>query len=144
MPVEIEARLRQFIEMHRVAHLATVDAASHPSVIPICYVFLNDSFYSAIDEKPKTSPPRRLRRIQNISDNPNVALVVDDYSEDWSSLAYLHIRGRAEILEPDAGEEHVAAIAALRSKYPQYRSMRIDQRPIIKLVPDSVRFWSAS
>ena len=141
--MEIERHVQQFIESHRVAHLATVDVQGRPYVIPICYIFKNGAFYSVIDEKPKRLPPGRLRRIENIRHNPNTALVIDDYSEDWSSLAYLHVRGRAAVLEPDTADEHTSAIEALRDKYPQYRSMKIDLQPVIKLVPEKVRFWSA-
>ena len=141
--MEIEPRIRRFIETHRVAHLATVNAEGHPSVIPICYAFPDGVFYSAIDEKPKTLSSSRLQRIQNIRSNPNAALVIDDYSEDWEALAWLHVRCLAEILEPGATDEHSTAIAALRVRYPQYSSMRIESRPVIKLVPQRLRFWSA-
>src|SRR5581483_7992007 len=100
-------------------------------------------FYSVIDEKPKTLSAGKLQRIRNIRSNPNAALVIDDYSEDWARLAYLHVRCLAEILEPQATQEHAAAIAALRARYPQYSSMRIELRPVIKLVPQRFRFWSA-
>ena len=61
---------------------------------------------------------RRLKRVLNIMANPNVALVIDDYSEDWSALAYVLIQGVAEILE--TGDEQRQAEALLRDKYPQY------------------------
>jgi PPOX class probable F420-dependent enzyme len=141
--MELEPRLHKFIESHRVAHLATVDAHGRPSVVPVCYAFINGTFYSVIDEKPKTVRSSRLRRIENIRSNPNVALVIDDYSEDWQRLAYVHVRGRAAIIEPDAGDEYAAAIVALRQKYPQYRSMKIEVQPMIRLVPENMRFWSA-
>ena len=143
MPLEIEPQIRRFIESHRVAHLATATAQGRPSVIPICYAFPDAVFYSVIDEKPKTVSSNQLQRIQNIRSNPNIALVIDDYSEDWESLAYLHVRCLAEILEPGTTQEHSVAITALRAKYPQYSSMQIDARPVIKLVPQRVRFWSA-
>ena len=143
MPLEIEPQIRRFIEIHRVAHLATANAQGRPSVIPICYAFPDAVFYSVIDEKPKTVSSNQLQRIQNIRSNPNVALVIDDYSEDWEALAYLHVRCLAEILEPDTTQEHSVAIIALRARYPQYSSMQIDARPVIKLVPQQVRFWSA-
>ena len=143
MPLEIEPQIRRFIESHRVAHLATANAQGRPSVIPICYAFPDAVFYSVIDEKPKTVSSNQLQRIQNIRSNPNVALVIDDYSEDWEAIAYLHVRCLAEILEPGTTQEHSVAITALRAKYLQYSSMHIDARPVIKLVPQRVRFWSA-
>ena len=144
MAIKIEERVTQFINAHRVARLATVDALGRPAVIPICYVFDGTSFYSAIDQKPKRVDLRQLQRIRNIRINPNVALVIDDYSENWSELVYVLVHGVAKIIDPNesVSAEQSTAIAALRSKYEQYRSMVIDRNPIIKIVPNRVRLWS--
>ena len=146
MALEIEERIVQFINSHRVARLATADAAGRPAVVPICYVFNGESFYSAIDKKPKRVDLMQLQRVRNIRVNSHVALVIDDYSEKWSELIYVVIRGVAEIIDPDESisTEHESAVAALRLKYEQYRSMVIDRNPIIKIVPNRVRFWSAA
>ena len=145
MALEIEERIVQFINSHRVARLATADAAGRPAVVPICYVFNGVSFYSAIDKKPKRVDLMQLQRVRNIRVNSHVALVIDDYSEKWSELIYVVVRGVAEIIDPDESisTEHESAVAALRLKYEQYRSMVIDRNPIIKIVPKQVRLWSA-
>jgi PPOX class probable F420-dependent enzyme len=144
MAIHIDERVGEFINTHRVARLATADARGRPTVIPICYVFDGTSFYSAIDQKPKRVAPTELQRIRNIRANPNVALVIDDYSEDWSELAYVLVHGVAEILEPNESmsSEQAIAISALRLKYDQYRSMPIEGNPVIKVVPNRVRLWS--
>ena len=146
MALEIEERIVEFINSHRVARLATADAAGRPAVVPICYVFNGESFYSAIDKKPKRVDLMQLQRVRNIRVNSHVALVIDDYSEKWSELIYVVIRGVAEIIDPDESisTEHESAVAALRLKYEQYRSMVIDRNPIIKIVPKQVRLWSAT
>ena len=146
MSIQIEERVSEFIKTHRVARLATADAAGRPAVIPICYVFNGDWFYSVIDQKPKRVDLMQLRRLRNIRVNPDVALVIDDYSENWSELVYVLVHGVATIIDADesAEVERAAAIAALRSKYEQYRSMAIDRNPLIKIVPNQVRLWSAS
>jgi len=145
MAVEIEERIVQFINSHRVARLATADAAGHPAVVPICYAFDGRALYSAIDKKPKRVELMQLQRIRNIRVNSQVALVIDDYSEDWSELIYVVVRGAAEIIHPgkSPSAEHESAVAALRLKYEQYRSMEIDRNPIIRIVPKQVRLWSA-
>jgi PPOX class probable F420-dependent enzyme len=144
--IQIEERVIEFINTHRVARLATADAVGRPTVIPICYVFDGTSFYSAIDKKPKRVGPTELQRVRNIRVNPNVALVIDDYSENWSQLIYVLVHGVATIIEPDESMpvERATAVAALRSKYQQYRSMAIDQNPLIKIVPNRARLWSAA
>jgi PPOX class probable F420-dependent enzyme len=145
MAIEIHDAFRQFIEAHRVARLATVNSAGHPSVIPVCYVYDGVAFYSAIDSKPKRVAPGQLQRIRNIQGNPHVSLLIDDYSENWNELGYMHIRGTADIIEPDGSpaSEHGRAVAALRLKYTQYHSMTIEQSPLIRILPSRVHVWSA-
>ena len=128
-----------FIRSHRVARLATTDAQGRPHVVPICYAYDGRALYSPIDEKPKRVAPRRLRRLANIEANPQVALVIDDYREDWRRLAYVLVLGTAAVLE--GGEEHLRALALLREKYPQYRRMALEERPLIKVTPARVVSW---
>ena len=115
---EIDAGLRRRVARARVGHLATSDGST-PSVVPVCFVLLGETVYQAIDRKPKSVPPGRLRRVKNVRANPRAALLVDHYVEDWRRLWYVLLRGRARVLE--SGEEHARAITALKRKYPQYR-----------------------
>jgi PPOX class probable F420-dependent enzyme len=127
----------------RVARLATVDHAGHPHVVPICYATDGRAYYSAIDAKPKRTPPDRLRRVRNIHANPHVALLIDHYEEDWTRLRYLLVQGRAELLRE--GPEWEAARGMLTAKYPQYRNMPLgDGSLLIKITPDRVVGWSGS
>jgi hypothetical protein len=69
--------------------------------------------------------------------------VVDHYEEDWPRLRYLLLRGRAEILE--AGPDRERALALLREKYPQYRTMPgFGAGPVIRLIPERVQSWRAA
>ena len=89
-----------------------------PHLVPVCYAIVGDSLYITIDEKPKrTDIP--LKRLRNIAENPEIAVTVDRWDEDWRRLAWVMLRGRAEILAD--GEEHDRAQARLRERYPQYR-----------------------
>jgi PPOX class probable F420-dependent enzyme len=119
---------RDFCERGRVARLATADARGVPHLVPVCYAVIGDSLYITIDEKPKrTDIP--LKRLRNISENPEVAVTIDRWDEDWRKLAWVMLRGRAEILTD--GEEHDRAQARLRERYPQYRAMDIAPLPVI-------------
>src|SRR5438309_11868739 len=140
----LDESTREFIREHRVARLATAGADRRPSVIPICYVFDGRHIYTPIDEKPKSVEASSLKRVLNIKTNPHVALVIDDYSEDWSKLTYVLITGTAEIISPGgSASEHSRAVDALREKYPQYRSMAIHERPMIKISPTRFKRWGA-
>ena len=144
MPLDIDQETLEFIRGHRVARLATTSADGQPAVIPICYVVDGGRLYTPIDEKPKSVGPSSLKRVRNIRANPNIALVIDDYSEDWSKLAYVLISGNAEILSPgNDALEHGRAVELLREKYAQYRAMAIDKRPMIRITPVRIKRWLA-
>lgn len=128
------------IHAQRVAHLATVDGSDNPHVVPVCYAFDGERFYTPIDEKPKRVGDRSLRRVRNIEAHPQVALVIDRYSDDWSQLGYVLIRGEATLLEPDEAA-HRQAVELLRERYPQYRAMALEDHPVIAIVPERVTSW---
>ena len=130
---------QRFIRSARVAHLATADREGRPHVIPICFAFDGKALYSPIDEKPKRTSPLGLKRVRNILENPHVAVVVDRYDENWKKLAYVLIRGRARLLT--RGENYRKAVFLLRRKYPQYRHMAIQDRPMIQIKPTRVKSW---
>jgi PPOX class probable F420-dependent enzyme len=137
---ELTEQEAAFLQAHRVARLATVDERGQPYVVPICYVFDGQVIFSALDEKPKQVAPTRLKRVRNLLVNPRVGLVVDDYDEDWSRLAYEQIRGQAARIQPGT-TEHTAAIGLLRAKYPQYQTMAIEQQPVVQITPEQVSVW---
>ena len=132
---------RAFLRASRVGRLATADKNGHPHIVPICYVLDQENLYSPIDEKPKRAVPLRLKRIKNIRINPNVAVVVDRYEDDWNRLAYVLVRGQAKVLM--GGKQHKRAVTLLRKKYPQYRSMAIHQRPLIRITQIHCSSWGA-
>jgi PPOX class probable F420-dependent enzyme len=133
-----------FLVRRRVARLATADGAGGPHAIPVCFALdgsaRGSSVYVALDEKPKSVPVERLKRVRNLLENPRVALVADRYAEDWDLLAYVLVRGRAELLRP-GGEEHASAFRLLRGKYRQYENMRIAENPVIAVRPEKVSSW---
>src|SRR6266699_6264504 len=117
-----------FIQMQRVAHLATADADGHPHVVPVCYAFDGTHFYTPLDEKPKRVAGSKLRRVRNIQARPEVALVIDQYDDDWSHLGYVLVQGRAQLLQPE-DTTHAHALALLRERYSQYRTMALEKYP---------------
>lgn len=128
----------------RVGRLGTADSSGQPLVVPVCYAFDGEHCYSALDAKPKRRPADRLRRVQNIRQNPRVCLVVDHYDEDWSRLGYVIVEGQAELLT--GGPEFTRAVDLLREKYPQYQAMGLDRRSglLIKITSRRVAQWRAA
>src|SRR6476620_4895739 len=129
-----------FIQRQRVGRLATADREGRPHVIPVCYAFDGARCYISLDEKPKRIAPTQLKRVRNITARPEVSLVVDRYEDDWSLLGYVQIAARAELLPPD-GAGHSEAVKLLRERYPQYRTMALEQSQIIALTPMAVVSW---
>lgn len=140
--IPFTAEQSAFIEAQRVARLATSDALGQPHVVPVCYAHAELSFYIALDAKPKRVAPERLKRVRNIHANPQVALVIDRYAEDWRSLAYLLVQGVATLL-PVGDVEQRHAVTLLRMRYPQYHAMPIHEHPVIVLRASSVVAWGA-
>ena len=130
MPI-IDETAARFITSHRVARLATADRSGTPHVVPICFVLDDDTLYTALDAKPKRVEVRDLKRVRNIVSNPQVALVFDRYTEDWTRIGYVLVTGEARLVE-DASER-AASEALLRAKYRQYRSMLLPGSPIIRI-----------
>jgi len=124
----LDERQRRFVETRRVGHLATADASGAPFLTPVCFGLAGDTLYITIDEKPKRQDVP-LKRLRNILVNPAVAVTVDRWDEDWTRLAWVMLRGQAEIL-PD-GAEHDHAQALLHARYPQYRTMDLAPLPVI-------------
>lgn len=131
---------RQYVETARVGRLATADAEGHPHVVPVCFALVDEGIVTPIDEKPQRVPPDSLRRSKDISANPRVALIVDHYTDDWSQLGWVQVRGTATRCLPD-NDPHTAGVMALRAKYEQYATHDLESRPIIAIFPDRVRSW---
>ena len=147
MPPLTEPQAR-FLADARVARLATADADGRPHAIPVCFAYADlgyggENIYIVLDQKPKTTELTRLRRVRNILANPQAALVVDHYDEDWRHLRYILVSCRAGLLNGDEPEA-ARAVALLREKYPQYHEMELDGNPVIKLTPIRFTAWSFS
>jgi PPOX class probable F420-dependent enzyme len=108
--------------------------------VPVCYAFDGARFYIPLDEKPKRVAAAQLKRVRNIEARPEVSLVIDRYADDWSQLAYLQVAAHAELLAP-GDEGHVTAMVLLRARYPQYRTMALEQSQIIAMAPTAVSSW---
>lgn len=123
----------------RVARLGTISADGRPHLVPVCFALSDGMVAIAIDEKPKRSA--HLARLRNIEREPRVTLLIDHYEEDWTRLAWLRIDGRAEVLP--RGDAWPDALASLRLRYPQYASMALEARPLIRITPERVAAWRA-
>ncbi len=86
MSLKLNQKTMTLIKGAKVARLATVDQKLHPYVVPVVFVFHENSFFIPLDEKTKTVNSRNLKRVKNIEKNPNVTLLIDKYQNDWKKL----------------------------------------------------------
>jgi PPOX class probable F420-dependent enzyme len=129
-----QARLR--FASARVARLATADATGVPHAVPMVFALAGDTIYSAVDAKPKRTTA--LRRLANVRANPRVAVLVDHYDDDWSTLWWVRADGEGRVLD-----ESPEALALLTAKYEQYRDAP-PGGPFLAIEVDRWWGWSAS
>ena len=133
-----DAELHRRVAEARVARLATVDAEGRPHLVPICFVLESDTLYSAVDRKPKRTAA--LKRLENIREHRQVAVLVDRYDEDWSRLWWVRLDGRARLVEDE--RERARAVGLLAAKYEQYGREPPDG-PVLAIEIERRRGWTS-
>jgi PPOX class probable F420-dependent enzyme len=114
--------------------LATVGVDLRPHVVPVTYAVHGDELFVAVDQKPKSTTA--LQRLRNIEAHERVAVLVDEYDEDWTHLWWVRVDGVARVVPSDA-----AAVELLAAKYPQYEADP-PQGPVITIRADGWSGWS--
>lgn len=137
------ALLDALLDRMAVARLAVVAEDGAPEALPIVFARVDDTLFSPIDGKPKTHA--RLARLARIAAEPRVGLVLDHYAADWRELWWLRLRAQA-VADRGAHPLFAQAVAALQTKYPQYR-----ETPLFKHEPCMIvmrwtdtRWWAAA
>jgi PPOX class probable F420-dependent enzyme len=121
-----------------VARLATVGSTGAPHLVPITFALLDEAtLVTAVDHKPKRT--RALRRLANISQNPQVSVLVDHYEDDWSRLWWVRADGTARVWKAAPA----GAAEALVDRYPQYRA-RPPRGPFIVVEVQRLSGWCAT
>jgi PPOX class probable F420-dependent enzyme len=107
-----------------------------PHIVPVTYVVHGDELFVAVDQKPKSTTS--LKRLRNIAAHEQVAVLVDEYDEDWTHLWWVRVDGVARVVP-----EHAAALELLVAKYPQYEADP-PQGPVITIRVETWSGWSFS
>src|SRR5437870_4694837 len=76
--------------------LATTGSDGSPHLVPFVFALKGDTLYWAVDDKPKRS--KDLQRLRNISRDPRVSVLFDEYADDWSNLWWVRVDGTARPL----------------------------------------------
>jgi PPOX class probable F420-dependent enzyme len=99
----------------RVGRLGLLDERERPRVLPITFVLVGDSVWSAVDRKPKRVAAGDLARVRWLRTRPWATLLIDRYSDDWDQLAWLQLIGQVTVVDGAQPPEE------LIDRYPQYR-----------------------
>ncbi len=105
----------EFLNKSRVARIATLDPANNfPHIIPICYSFDGDAFFTTLRNTSK--------RLLNINKGSKVSLLFDEYVENngkWITLQGILINVTISILNyQDHLERFMKGWKQLIEKYP--------------------------
>ena len=132
-----ERQARERFAAARVARLATVTQEGRPHLVPIVFAVAGETIYTAVDAKPKSTTA--LRRLANIAANPEVAVLVDYYEEDWTRLWWVRADAFAAVV---TGVQARTGIEQLTARYPLYREQP-PPGPVLALEVTRWSGWSA-
>ncbi len=151
LEIKSKEKIKEFLDQEHVGRIASIDENGYPQIIPMNFVFLDDSIYMHSHTKGE--------KLDNVAKNEKVGFEVDreleflpSYFEDPkdASLAdtlYISvvIKGKGEIIKDR--QEKVLALNGLMKKYQpegRYEPMAtqmpvLDEVSVIKITPDTIR-----
>ncbi|MES4792504.1 MAG: TIGR03668 family PPOX class F420-dependent oxidoreductase [Chloroflexota bacterium] len=142
-PPTLGHRQRALLSAQPVARLATIGPGGQPHLVPVCFVLLDEPsgpvIAIPIDQKPKRTTS--LARLRNLRRDPRATLLVDHYEDDWTQLAWVRLDLHGTVI-PTA-REWPSALVALRTRYPQYRTMQLEDLPLLRFTIDRIVSWFA-
>ena len=133
-PVRIPKAAAKLLRWERVCRIATAGGTGMPHLVPVCHVLDDGKIYIASGTDG--------RKVLNLRANPQVALTVDHYSENWSDLSGVMVQGTAALIESGPRFRRIRHL--LYAKYPQYpleAALGDDDSVMIELTPTHVFTW---
>jgi PPOX class probable F420-dependent enzyme len=132
--VRLSKELTKLVAMERVSRVATVGPDGRPHVVPVCHAAGNGRFYFGTG--------RDSLKVRHLTANPNLALIVDVYAEDWGLLRGVMIQGSGRIIRGGPRFRRIRDL--LYRKYPQYpKESGLSERDsvMIEITPRRVSSW---
>ena len=132
--MRLSKKVAKLIASERVCRVATTGAEGRPHLVPVCHVLAGDKIYFGSGDD--------ARKVKNLRDNPQIAITVDLYSDDWSQLRGVMVQGTARLIE--RGPRFKQARARLYAKYPQYSkeaALSPSDSVIVEVTPTHVFTW---
>ena len=123
--------VKQFIRDAPVCRLASVRPGGEPHALPVCPVFDGDAtVYVDVGSRSPTA--------KAIAADPRIAVLIDEYDDDWSRLKGVLLRCRAE---ETSEAERERAWGMIREKFPQYIGVGWEPRLTLALRIYDWREW---
>ncbi len=118
-----------FLKAHEVCRLATASKDGKPHVVPVIYALDGENVLIAIDYGTK--------KLGNLRQNRQVALVVDDYRPNHAVM----VEGECDIFEK--GKEYLRLLKILFDRFEMYRKhpWGEGESPILKVRPTKAVMW---
>jgi PPOX class probable F420-dependent enzyme len=132
--VRLSKKAARLIAQERVCRVATAGAGGRPHLVPVVHVLAGDKIYFGSGDD--------ARKVTNLRENPQIAITIDLYSEDWSQLRGVMVQGTARIIE--RGPRFKQARARLYAKYAQYSkeaALSPSDSVIVEVTPTHVFTW---
>ncbi len=124
----------EFVKQSRVVRVATADSRGEPHAVPVCHVWEGGQVWFAT--------AKTTRKVRNLQQNPQVALIFDDYTDVWKYLRGLLLQGKAEVVE--SGPTYRRVRKLLYAKYPQYEEMEPleeGESVFVRVTPEKAVSW---
>jgi nitroimidazol reductase NimA-like FMN-containing flavoprotein (pyridoxamine 5'-phosphate oxidase superfamily) len=124
----------EFLALQRVAHVATVNARGIPHVVPVCLVVEAGRLYFA---SGKTG-----RKVQDLRENPHVAVSADEYTEAWGRLRGVVVSGTARVHARNPTFRRIRRrLYAKYLQYPAEATLGDRDSIVVEITPQRVFAW---
>ena len=136
-PRKLAKKIAAVVQYERVCRVATAGTPGMPHVVPVCHVLVRDRLYFGSGKD--------ARKVLNLRENPQLAAVVDVYSDAWPQLRGIVLQGPARVIA--RGPDFQRIRKALYAKYPQYSreaALAPSDSVIVELTPKRVFTWGFS
>ncbi|HSB79758.1 MAG TPA: pyridoxamine 5'-phosphate oxidase family protein [Candidatus Methylomirabilis sp.] len=125
---------REFVAFQRVCRVATVNRKGVPHNVPVCPILDGDRVYFASEA--------RAVKVRNVQTTGRVALTFDEYTEAWSGLKGVLIRGMGRTIEAGPGFRRIRKL--LYRRFPQYEgyaALEEKDTVIVEVTPTRTFSW---
>jgi hypothetical protein len=125
---------RAFVEYQRVCRVATVSKAGAPYNVPVCPILEGDRIYFASEAGAV--------KVRNIRETGRVALTFDEYSEAWSGLKGILIRGAGRIIEAGPLFRRIRKLLYQRfAQYERFATLEEHDAVVVEVAPARTFSW---